>query len=78
MPGGIRRRATAEANSARRAATTEFVQTRIDAGDLPHLAGTGFTELLDNDDPEARLTHGLDWLLTGAAASLGHQGNRPV
>ncbi|MGW4910767.1 TetR/AcrR family transcriptional regulator [Streptomyces sp. NPDC004270] len=78
LSGGIRRRATAEANSARRAATTEFVQTQIDAGDLPHLADTGFTELLYNDDPEASFELGLDWLLTGAAASLGHQGTRPV
>lgn len=71
LSGGIRRRATEEANTARRQATTEYVQTQIDAGKLPHLAGTGFSELLYNDDAEASFELGLDWLLAGAAASLG-------
>ncbi|ASQ97468.1 TetR/AcrR family transcriptional regulator [Streptomyces sp. 11-1-2] len=71
LSGGIRRRATAAANTARRDATTAFVQTQIDTGKLPHLADTGFSELLYNDDPEASFELGLDWLLAGAAASLG-------
>lgn len=71
LSGGIRRRATAAANSARRDATTQYVQTQIDAGKLPHLADTGFTELLYNDDPETSFELGLDWLLAGAAAALG-------
>lgn len=43
---------------------------RGDAGRLPHLAETGFSELLYNDDPEASFERGLDWLLAGAAGSL--------
>jgi AcrR family transcriptional regulator len=71
LSGGIRRRATAAVNTAARDATTEFVQTQIDAGKLPHLADTGLTELRYDDDPEASFELGLDWLLAGAAASLG-------
>ena len=70
LSGGIRRRTTEEAGTARRAATTEYVQKQIDAGRLPHLAETGFSELLYNDDPEASFERGLDWLLAGAAGSL--------
>ncbi|MCX5236327.1 TetR/AcrR family transcriptional regulator [Streptomyces prunicolor] len=70
LSGGIRRRTTEEADTARRAATTEYVQKQIDAGGLPHLAETGFSELLHNDDPEASFERGLDWLLAGAAGSL--------
>lgn len=57
-------------NAARRKVTTEYVQTRIDAGELPHLAGTGVSELLYDDDAEASFELGLEWLLAGAAASL--------
>ena len=57
-------------NAARRKVTTEYVQARIDAGELPHLDGTGVSELLHDDDPEASFELGLDWLLAGAAASL--------
>lgn len=71
LSGGIRRRATEAANSARRQATTEYVQTQIDAGKFPHLADTGSSELLGNEDSEASFELGLDWLLAGAAASLG-------
>ncbi|WP_052347187.1 TetR/AcrR family transcriptional regulator [Streptomyces prunicolor] len=70
LSGGIRRRTTEEAGTARRAATTEYVQKQIDAGGLPHLAETGFSELLHNDDPEASFERGLDWLLASAAESL--------
>ena len=38
LSGGIRRRATEAVDAARREATTEYVQTQIDAGKLPHLA----------------------------------------
>jgi AcrR family transcriptional regulator len=71
LSGGIRRRATEAVNAARREATTEYVQTQIDAGKLPHLADAGFSELLYNDDPETSFELGLDWLLAGAAGSLG-------
>jgi AcrR family transcriptional regulator len=70
LSGGIRRRAADEVNAARRKVTTEYVQTRVEAGELPHLAGTGVSELLYDDDPEASFELGLDWLLAGAAASL--------
>ena len=43
--------------------TTEYVQTRIGAGELPHLAGTGVSELLHDDAPEASFELGLDWLI---------------
>lgn len=55
LSGGIRRRAT----------------EAVDAGKLPHLADTGFPELLYNDDSEASFELGLDRLLAGAAGSLG-------
>lgn len=71
LSGGIRRRATAAADTARRDATTKYVRSQIDAGKLPHLADTGFTELLYNDDPEASFELGLSWMLAGAAAALG-------
>lgn len=70
LSGGIRRRATEAANTARRKATTEYVQTQIDAGKLPYLADTGSSELLCDDDAAASFELGLDWLLAGAAASL--------
>jgi len=71
LSGGIRRRATEAVNTARRKATTDYVQTQIDAGKLPSLADTGFSELLYNDDSATSFELGLDWLLAGAAASLG-------
>src|SRR4051794_25416605 len=70
LSGGIRRRVTEAANPARRKATTEYVQTQIDAGKLPYLADNDLSDLLYTDDPEASFELGLDWLLTGAAASL--------
>jgi len=70
LSGGIRRRATEAANTARRKATAEYVQTQIDAGGLPHLADTGSAELLADDDSAKSFELGLDWLLAGAAASL--------
>jgi len=71
LSGGIRRRTTEAMSAARRKATTDYVQTQIDAGKLPHLADTGHSELLYNDDSAASFELGLDWLLAGAAASLG-------
>ncbi|MFI6702985.1 TetR/AcrR family transcriptional regulator C-terminal domain-containing protein [Streptomyces sp. NPDC050509] len=70
LSGGIRRRTTEAVHTARREAGTEYVQAQIDAGKLPHLADTGFSELLYNDDPEASFELGLNWLLTGAAGSI--------
>ncbi|MFJ1758877.1 TetR/AcrR family transcriptional regulator [Amycolatopsis sp. NPDC088138] len=72
LSGAIRRRTTEAANAARREATTDYVRTQLDAGTLPHLADTGFTGLLDHDDPAESFERGLEWLLTGAAASLEH------
>ena len=71
LSGRIRRRTTEAANTTRREATTHYVQTQIDAGKLPHLADTGLTDLLHNDDLQASFELGLDWLLAGAAESLG-------
>lgn len=71
LSGGIRRRTSEAVSTARREAGTEYVRTQIDAGKLPHLAEAGFSELLYDDDPAASFERGLDWLLAGAAGSLG-------
>jgi AcrR family transcriptional regulator len=70
LSGGIRRRASEAANTARRNATSEYVQTQIEAGNLPHLADTGYSAPLDNDESTASFELGLDWLLAGASASI--------
>jgi AcrR family transcriptional regulator len=70
LAGGIRRRATKEAENALRKATADYVRTQIEAGKLPHVADTGFSEPSGDDDSAATFELGLDWLLAGAAASL--------
>ena len=57
----------------RREATTQYVQTQIDAGKLPRLADTGLSDLLYNDDPQVSSELGPDRVLAGAAESLGQQ-----
>ncbi len=71
LAGRIRRRATEEVDVARREAAARYVREQVDAGGLPHLADAGPSEPPSAQESERSFELGLDWLLAGAAASLG-------
>lgn len=66
----IRRRITPEEDAAWRAAAGEYARTRIEAGELPNLAGQDLSDFMRIEDADATFEQGLDWLLRGAAAQL--------